>query len=214
MAKQARSRVQHATAARGRTATTTGDEVGAAALGRSVAEAVKRLRRDRHLSLDQLSAQSGVSRAALSQIEGARTNPTLAVLWKIAVGLNVPFQTLLGTDDGASTRVLRAGDAAPLRSADGRIESRLLSPAGANGNVDVYELRFQPKGVLTSEAHASGTTETLIVLTGGLRLSVAEETHDLLPGDTIFFQADATHVYENRSTHETRCLDIVVYPQR
>ena len=191
-----------------------GDEVGAAALGRNVAESLKKLRKSRQMSLDQLAASSGVSRAALSQIEGARTNPTLAVLWKIAVGLRVPFQSLLGTAEGTPTRVLRATDAQALRSADGRMESRLLSPAGASQNADVYELRFAPKGVLQSEPHASGTTETVVVLTGALRVSVGDEAHDLVPGDSIFFHADVAHSYENRSTHETRCLDVVAYAAR
>jgi transcriptional regulator with XRE-family HTH domain len=185
--------------------------VGAAALGRQVADSLKRLRNERRLSLDQLAVVSGVSRAALSQIEGARTNPTLAVLWKVAVGLGVPFQALLGAGEGSTTRVLRAGDAAPLRSADGRMESRLLSPAGAAQNVDVYELRFLPKGLHRSDPHAAGTVETVVVLTGALRICVGDEVHDLAPGDSIFFHADAPHSYENRSTHESRCLDVVVY---
>src|SRR5882724_10745188 len=73
-----------------------GDEIGAAALGRRIADSLRRLRKERGLSLDQLSSASGVSRAALSQIEGSRTNPTLTLLWKVAVGLGVPFQSFLG----------------------------------------------------------------------------------------------------------------------
>jgi transcriptional regulator with XRE-family HTH domain len=199
---------------RARVTASPGDEVGAAALGRTVADSLKKLRKNRQMSLDQLAATSGVSRAALSQIEGARTNPTLSVLWKIAVGLGVPFQSLLGTSDGNPTRVLRAGDSQVLRSADGRMESRLLSPAGAAQNVDVYELKFSPKGILQSEPHAGGTTETLIVLTGALRVSLGDEVHDLVPGDSIFFHADLPHSYESRSSHETRCLDIVAYAAR
>src|ERR1700755_3270123 len=75
---------------------TAGDDLGAAEMARRVADVLKQLRSDRRLSLDDLASRSGVSRAALSQIEGARTNPTLAVLWKIAVGLDVPFHDLLG----------------------------------------------------------------------------------------------------------------------
>ncbi|HEX4336654.1 MAG TPA: XRE family transcriptional regulator [Polyangiaceae bacterium] len=213
-ARSAASAPRESAATRIRVTASPGDEVGAAALGRTVAESLKKLRKNRQMSLDQLAATSGVSRAALSQIEGARTNPTLSVLWKIAVGLGVPFQSLLGTSDGNPTRVLRAGDAQVLRSADGRMESRLLSPAGASQNVDVYELKFSPKGILLSEPHASGTTETLIVLTGALRVSVGEETHELAPGDSIFFHADVPHAYESRSSHETRCLDIVAYASR
>jgi XRE family transcriptional regulator, regulator of sulfur utilization len=188
-----------------------GDELGAAELARNVAESLRKLRRERALSLDQLAAASGVSRAALSQIEGARTNPTLGVLWKIAVGLRVPFHSLMGAEPTGKSRVLRASDVAPLRSTDGRMESRLLSPAGSNIGIEVYELRFQPKGVLTSDAHASGTTETLMVLTGALRITVDTETHDLVPGDSIFFRADVPHGYANQSSHEARCIDLIAY---
>ena len=108
-----------------------GDEVGAAEMNRRVSDVLKRIRKSRELSLDQLATRSGVSRAALSQIEGARTNPTLSVLWKIAVGLEIPFQELLELPDTTDAKVLRAGDAVMLRSADGRIESRLISPSGS-----------------------------------------------------------------------------------
>ena len=191
--------------------TDTGDDVGAADLARRVAETLRRLRKERRLSLDQLAQASGVSRAALSQIEGAKTNPTLAVLWKIAVGLGVPFQGLLGVEEVGKAFVLRAGDSSPLRSADGRMESRLLSPAGATPGVEVYELKFAPRGVLRADPHSAGTSETVVLLTGALRVSVGDESHDLLPGDTIFFRADLPHGYENRSTREARCLDIISY---
>jgi transcriptional regulator with XRE-family HTH domain len=188
-----------------------GDEVGAAELARRVADALRAFRRDRHLSLDDLSARSGVSRAALSQIEGGRTNPTLAVLWKIAVGLEVPFHDLLGTSNDQGMRVLRAGDAIPLRSSDGRTESRLLSPGGGGGDTEVYELRLVPKAVHRSDPHAQGTRETVVVLTGSLRLGAGTEMHDLAAGDSVFFRADVPHYYENRSTRETRFINVIHY---
>lgn len=188
-----------------------GDEVGAAELARRVAEALRRFRQNQKLSLDDLSARSGVSRAALSQIEGARTNPTLAVLWKIAVGLEIPFHDLLGTGSDSSVLVLRAGDSPALRSTDGRTESRLLSPGGATTSAEVYELKLQPKALHESEPHARGTTETLVVLTGAIRLIVDAQSYDLTAGDSVFFRADVKHSYENRSTREARCMDVIHY---
>jgi transcriptional regulator with XRE-family HTH domain len=188
-----------------------GDDVGAAELGRRVAESLRRLRKERQLSLDQLAMSSGVSRAALSQIESARTNPTLSILWKVAVGLGIPFQSLLGPAEAGQSRLLRAGDIVPLRTADGRVESRLLSPSGASERLEIYELRFQAKGILRSESHGAGATETVILLTGALRVTVGEETHDLGPGDTLFFRADTQHSYENRASRESRCLDVIGY---
>lgn len=188
-----------------------GDEIGAAELARRVADALRNFRRDRHLSLDDLSARSGVSRAALSQIEGGRTNPTLAVLWKIAVGLEIPFHDLLGSAPDEAVLVLRAGDTPPLRSSDGRTESRLLSPGGSTGDTEVYELRLQPKAVHKSDPHARGTTETVVVLTGALRLVAGKASYELSAGDSVFFRADVEHSYENRSTRETRIMDVIRY---
>jgi transcriptional regulator with XRE-family HTH domain len=188
-----------------------GDDLGAAELSRRVANSLHRIRKARGLSLDQLAAASGVSRAALSQIEGSRTNPTLAILWKVAVGLGVPFGELLGEQADARCRVLRSQDITPLRSVDGRVESRLLTPAGATPGLETYELRMAPRGILTSEAHVLGTSETVIVLTGALRMTVEDESFELAPGDTFHFRADAPHSYENRSTHECRFLNQIAY---
>lgn len=209
--KKATPPAKQAKTTRPRARTGNGDEVGAAELAGRVADALRRFRRDRHLSLDDLSERSGVSRAALSQVEGGRTNPTLAVLWKIAVGLEVPVHDLLGMTSEQSVRVLRAGDALPLRSTDGRTESRLLSPGGSSSDTEVYELRLLPKALHRSDPHARGTRETLIVLTGALRLGAGSEIHDLQPGDSVYFNADVPHHYENRSTRETRCINVIHY---
>ncbi|HET9958703.1 MAG TPA: XRE family transcriptional regulator [Polyangiaceae bacterium] len=205
--------IGHRDAARTRARTNyeAGDELGAAELARRVAESLRRFRAERQLSLDELSARCGVSRAALSQIEGCRTNPTLAVLWKIAVGLEVPFHDLLESGTDESVLVLRAGDASPLRSADGRTESRLLSPGGSRTDTEIYELRLIPKAILKSEPHARGTTETVIVLTGAMRLSVGGTDYDLSVGDSVYFNADVAHSYENRSSRETRIMDVIHY---
>ena len=187
--------------------------MGAAELARHVAESLRHHRKTQQLSLDELAQKSGVSRAALSQIEGARTNPTLAVLWKIAVGLGMPFQQLLGASVGAGPKLLRAGDSSPLRSANGQMESRLLSPGGAPPGMEVYELRIVPKGSYQSEPHSKGTTETLVVMTGALKMTVGDESFELATGDTIFFNADVPHVYESRSSHPTRCINVIGYPR-
>ncbi len=196
---------------RPRVAPGSGDELGAAEVARRVADGLKKFRRVRGLSLDELAAKSGVSRAALSQIEGTRTNPTLSVLWKVAVGLDVPFHELLGVSDDGGVKLLRAGDTPPLKSGDGRMESRLLSPGGSSTDVEIYDLRFLPKAVHRSDAHGRDTLESLVVMTGALRLVVQNVDYDLQTGDTIFFRADVPHVYENRANHETRCFNVIRY---
>ena len=129
-----------------------GDDVGAADLGRRVAENLRQRRKARGMSLDDLARSSGVSRAALSQIETCKSNPTVGVLWKIAVGLGLPIAELIGAPRSGGV-VLRRGDSQILRSADGKFESRPLSPAGASPLVELYELRLSARSTHASEAH-------------------------------------------------------------
>lgn len=62
----------------------------------NLSERIKEERSKRGLSLDKLSKQSGVSKTYLSELEsGSKTNPSVDVLLKIALSLNVPLDYLL-----------------------------------------------------------------------------------------------------------------------
>ncbi len=187
-----------------------GDDVGAAELGRRVAGNLRQRRKARGLSLDDLARASGVSRAALSQIETSKSNPTVGVLWKIAVGLGVPFAELVGAPRSGAL-VLRRADAQVLRSADGKFESRPVTPAGASPLVEVYELHLAPRATHASEPHAPGTHEVLVVLSGQLKMHVDAESFDLSAGDSVAFAADRPHAYENPAGTEARYHNVIVY---
>jgi transcriptional regulator with XRE-family HTH domain len=187
-----------------------GDEVGAAELGRRVAENLRERRKGRSMSLDDLARASGVSRAALSQIETRKTNPTVGLLWKIAVGLGVPFAELIGKPAG-TVAVLRRGSAQVLRSVDGKLESRPLAPAGSSPLVELYELRLAARATHDSEAHARGTREIVVVLSGELRIHLGDERIELSTGDSISFAADAPHAYENPGNSEGRYHNVIIY---
>lgn len=186
------------------------DEAGAAALGRRVAENLRERRRVLELSLDDLARLSGVSRAALSQIETCKTNPSLSVLWKVAVGLQIPFSELIG-ERREVVSLLRRDEAEVLRSVDGKFESRPLARAGAGPGVEVYELRLSPHAVHSAEPHADGTRELIAVLAGALKMTVGPETYLLGVGDSLVFPADQKHVYQNPGSTEARYHNVIVY---
>jgi XRE family transcriptional regulator, regulator of sulfur utilization len=187
-----------------------GDEMGAAEMARRVGDNLRQRRKSRSLSLDELAVASGVSRAALSQIETSKSNPTVGVLWKIAVGLGIPFAELIGETRGA-VGVLRRVESQVLRSADGKMESRPLTPAGAAPWAEMYELRLLARATHASEAHAPGTRELVVVLTGQLRMRVEGEVYELAQGDSVSFTADKPHVYENPGAAEARYHNVILY---
>ena len=67
---------------------------------------------------------------------------------------------------------------------------------------------------MRSEPHGKGTTETVYVLKGTLRIRVNESEYELHAGDSIFFKADCPHEYENQGVHEVRVLDSILYDKR
>jgi XRE family transcriptional regulator, regulator of sulfur utilization len=189
-----------------------GDAVGAADLARRVGQRVRDERTARDMSLDDLSRASGVSRAALSQIETRKSSPSIAVMWKIAVGLGIPFTELLGGDTEVG-QVLRRADAQVLRSPDGRMESRPIAPAGTTPWVEIFELRLSARSTQRSEPHAPGTREILVVLSGSLRIDITGTVYDLEAGDSVAFRADQPHAYINNGASEARAHNVIIYPR-
>ena len=164
-------------------------------IARQVAEKLKTLRQAASMSLEDLSAKSGVSRATLSQIETKKTNPTIAVLWKIAQGLGVPFSELLGSPVASPTRLSRADDARYLESADGRFRSRPLLNQVPGHRVEQYELHLAQGAHEQAAPHPPGSFEQIYVIKGALVLNVNGETFELGPADALLFHADVSHSY-------------------
>jgi transcriptional regulator with XRE-family HTH domain len=190
-----------------------GDEAGVAELAARVAANLREHRRRRDMSLDQLAQVTGVSRAGLSQIETVKTNPSIGVLWKIASGLGVPFADLIG-ESSEAIAVLRREDTQVLRSSDRKFESRPLMPAGGANQVEVYELRLAARARHASDAHGPGTRELVIVLSGALRMLIDDRTEELSAGDSILFNANVAHTYENPGGSEARYYDVIIYSLR
>ena len=166
-------------------------------LARAVGRNLKRLRLRRGHSLERLAGLSGVSRAMLSQIEQGRSVPTIALLWKVARALEVPFSALTTEDLSGGTVLLRASRAKALTSADGSFTSRALFPFQPGRRVEFYKLTLAAGALEAADAHAPGTVENLTVVAGQVEVEVAGHVHTLHEDDAMLFEADVPHSYRN-----------------
>ncbi len=191
-------------------APSSGTEAHLPALGATL----RKLRTENGLSMDQLATKSQVSRAMLSQIELGRSAPTVTVLWKIATALGVPFSALLGGESPAQPIVQRAARSHILTSADGKFSTRALFPLDRPRNVEFYELRLAALGTEEADAHATATTENIVVVTGVLEVSLGGHTVTLEVGDSAFFVADQPHVYRNPGRTPVLAYLVMTYGAR
>ncbi len=176
-------------------------------LATTVGRNLRRLRTKQGYSLERLATASGVSRAMLGQIENGKSIPTIAVVWKIATALGVPFATLTAIEQGVGPQVLRREKAKILTSDEGRFSSRALFPFDSERTTEFYELRISPHHTVRSDAHAAGTVENLIVTQGAVEVGVGRDRPTVLgEGDALLFQADVDHSYRN-----LQATDAVIY---
>ena len=187
------------------------DAEGAAAGPPRVGRKLKTLRQKQGLSLEALSRRAGVSKSMLSQVERNKTNPTVAVVWRLAAALRVSLTDILSAHDaqGAMIRLLSGYATPTLSSPDGKCELRILGPVELAGHHEWYELVVRPSGLLDSEAHAAQAREQLTVLEGMLEVRAGAQTQSLRAGDTARYPADVPHSIRNPGPRLARALLVV-----
>lgn len=158
-----------------------------------LAASLREARKTRGLSLDAVAKLSGVSRSMVSQIERGESSPTVATLWNLTQALQVDFAGLLEGKAEPGIEVIRAAAAPVILGRGKAVSIRILSPAEAVGEHEVYDLTFGVGGSLESEPHSPGCREHLTVIEGTLRVRSGEEDSVLGPGDTARYPADRDH---------------------
>lgn len=153
------------------------------------------------MTLGHLSARSGVSKAMLSQIETDKVNPTVATVWKIAVGLNVEIDLLL-KGAGPSQRKFNISKREEITTIDTEEEGihiKVLSPFAMVEDLEMYVLTFDPAGKLESSPHFPGTEEFLTILSGEVEVIAGPKRGLLQEGDFINYHCDIDHAIYNKT---------------
>jgi len=177
-----------------------------------IGQRVRKCRKQATLSLDQLARLSGVSKAMLSQIEQNKTNPTIAVIWKIAKALNVGIAELVEINTPrVQMQVIRREDARYLFIDNAQCSIRTLSPLSLEKDIEFYEIDLKPGGSLESEPHFQNTIEILTVSRGKVDVRSGDQTIVLHTGDSAYYSADVAHAIVNDTRSPAHAYLVVKY---
>ena len=173
---------------------------------------VRALREGMDLSLRDLAERSGVSAPMLSQVERGETSPTLTVAGKIADGLELRLSQLLRLDEEGAVSVVRAGERRRGAGAKGH-SFEVLTPPLPGQRAEVSRHLLAPGartgGEGDSPMHEPGSREIATVESGTVVLLIEGLTYELDEGDTVTFDADLTHHFENNGNGEASLLAVV-----
>ncbi len=154
---------------------------------------IRKLRTRQRLTLARVASACGVTTSLLSKIENDKALPSVATLTGVAAALGAPVSALLDESKGKMTVLTPAGnESASWTKTDKGYRFRALC-------ADRVEKMMQPllfvaeKGKLQSGTMKHGGEEFIYVLEGRMNYSVGKITHELGPGDSLYFDAEEPH---------------------
>jgi transcriptional regulator with XRE-family HTH domain len=156
---------------------------------------IQDLRRQRGLSTGELAARVQVTSGFISQLEHAKTDPSLQTLQRVAAALQVPLSNLL-RDEEVKPQVIRKGERHVIHLGNGGLRASILSPLPSH-NLELVLLELLPRGVSWTKGRFHEGHECHLVVKGKVRAYYGDDAYLLEEGDSIFWDGTAPHRLEN-----------------
>jgi transcriptional regulator with XRE-family HTH domain len=196
-----------------------------------IATRLKALRAERGLTLQDLAATSGVSRAMISKIERAEASATAALLHRLCTALGISLSDLLVPAQGRPSAVMRRSQRMRWQDPATGFVREIVTPRTSGSRVEVVEVSLPPKALVhygpgmadeapspaTAQGYqgTKGYSQHIIAHTAGLRITQvnapgqAPMTTDLIAGDAMFMWAEGSFSFENLLDTPCRYLVII-----
>ncbi|PZF97258.1 helix-turn-helix domain-containing protein [Micromonospora deserti] len=161
---------------------------------------LKRLRTQRGVTLTALAEATGISKSTLSRLESGQRRPSLELLLPIAQAHQVPLDELVGAPEVGDPRVRLVP-----RLANGRTVLPLTRQAGS---LQAWKVII-PVDQTEPDLRVHEGYEWLYVLSGRLRLVLAEHDFVLRPGEAAEFDTRLPHWFGSTGQHPVEILSIL-----
>ncbi|MEL6278437.1 MAG: XRE family transcriptional regulator [Pseudomonadota bacterium] len=182
----------------------------------AVGAQLKATRQGMGVTLTDLARTASVSVGMLSKIENGQTSPSLGTLQSLATALNVPIATFFAKfDEKREATFVKAGNGLAIErrgSSKGHLYQLLGHSLRSATQVEPYLITLDE----TSDAYPifqHPGVEFIYLLEGEVSYRHGEETYELQPGDSLFFDAEALHGPMELRKLPAVYLSIIVKPR-
>lgn len=175
---------------------------------------IKEIRKEKHITIQELADRASVSKGLISQIENNRTIPSLPVLMNIvhalSLDLTVFFKDIYANNNEQQVFVIRADDYKPLKkeTAKGFDYQRIFTRNIQGGPVDFVLLKLK-KGARRNKMVVTDAFEYKYLVKGKIEYLIEDKNYILEEGDSIFFDGRLGHNLSN--TGDSDAIMMVVY---
>ena len=178
----------------------------------TVGNEIKRLRKLRGRTLEQLAGQAGVSAGLLSQVERGQGNPSFNTLVQVAHALGIPVARLM-IGGQISSPVVRRSERRRLNlgANDDLVLMELLT-ARLDSALEAIRIVAEPGYSTEDTPFVHDGEEFGIVLEGTHAVNVGGVRYVLEAGDSISYSSTIPHWYENPGDTTSVSLWVITPP--
>lgn len=173
-------------------------------------ERIKRRREDYHMQLNDLAKQVGISSSALSQIENAKSSPSIVTLKSIAECLHTTVGELIGENEAMTNNPLvRFDEKHFVEKNDSGASFYLLSNHGSSKQLDAFLIEFEEGANSKDIMKTHPGQEFCFVLKGELEITLEDKKYSLMEKDSFYFNSNRSHLVKNKAKGMTQMLWVV-----
>lgn len=166
------------------------------ALEAAIGAQVRATRLSLGVTLADLAKTAAISVGMLSKIENGQTSPSLSTLQALASALNVPIATFFAKfDEKRDATFVKAGEGLTIErrgSSKGHLYQLLGHSLRSAMQVEPFLITLD-EGSDAYPIFQHAGVEFIYMLEGEITYRHGEQTYELRPGDSLFFDAQALH---------------------
>ncbi len=174
-----------------------------------IGQKLRKIRKEKGLTVQTVASRAGVSKGLISRIENSRTVPSLPVLIAIIKGLETGLNAFFGDIDRSSLGRVVVKKAGDLESSEESLSASLLRYPIIDKNVPeslvkTSVLEVKPAGKSSDQSIKGFTFQ--YILGGEILYKISGETYELETGDSVYFDPQQVHSFENTGESVARLL--------
>lgn len=175
-------------------------------------EIIKRLRKEKHITLVDLSQKSGVAIATLSRIENGKMIGRVESHIKICEALSVTLPELYKNFPKKTLEVAKEKIGHTVGIQNNRFSSELLMSNTHNKKIIPLVIRIAKEERTSTDETKTGIDKFIYILQGNIEAHIGNEKYGLSQNDSIYFDSSVPHYFKNTGIAEARLICIVCPP--
>ena len=179
-----------------------------------IGKRIRQLRKEKDITLEELSKKSGVALATLSRMENNKKTATLKSHNSICKALGASIAELYkeAEDESKTVEAVPRGKRTEHFVHAKKAKYELLVSKALNKKIMPLMMKIEAGGSTQDEQNKPGVEKFIYMMTGTMEAMVGGTLHIMKRGDSLYFDASLPHNFKNTSKSEAEAICIISPP--